>query len=425
MNFRAKYYKNGIWYLAGSAAQGATPLILTPVLTRALSPNQFGSFVTIIAIGTILSFLFALGLPAALIREITLEVTDLKTVVSSLSLYKIVIQIFSVFFFMLSFFFKDFIYTILIALSLGLSLSLILIQLTIFKSIFKARLFAITALLSTAAPSLFLIIISYFFVTSYIINFYVIFVMVFSILILIKYNKISNFKIAKTFKKLLKIGFPTIPHDLGMSIFQYGDKIIIASLFGLSIAGQIHVAVLIGGLPYLLLSSLSNIWAPAVLENFRDDQNQGLKFLNRTTLYMVIAASFISLFLIFTSTTWLSIFAPSEYFSEELPSLIGLMSISGAIYAVYLRNMHLLTLAGNFKSLIWISPLTIITQITLIFFASPIYGLKIVAVAHVLAVVMQALLTQLVSRRIFPTFNLTQSPFLIFGGLILIYFLTD
>jgi O-antigen/teichoic acid export membrane protein len=65
---------------------------------------------------------------------------------------------------------------------------------------------------------------------------------------------------------LVKMGFPTIPHGLGMSLMQYGDRIVIAAALGLTAAGQMQIATLLGTAPLLLLSTLNHAWIPAVLE---------------------------------------------------------------------------------------------------------------------------------------------------------------
>ncbi|MGA0986136.1 MAG: lipopolysaccharide biosynthesis protein, partial [Candidatus Nanopelagicales bacterium] len=83
-----KYIKNASWYVFGSAVQGLTPFLLTPVLTRTLSQEQFSDFVLFISIGTVLSFLFALGLPAALTRELILDKNNSKDTLLSVNLVK-------------------------------------------------------------------------------------------------------------------------------------------------------------------------------------------------------------------------------------------------------------------------------------------------------------------------------------------------
>jgi O-antigen/teichoic acid export membrane protein len=210
-----------------------------------------------------------------------------------------------------------------------------------------------------------------------------------------------------------------------MSMLQYVDRIVIAALFGLTIAGQIHVAALIGAIPYLLLSTLSNIWAPAVLEKYKIGDAVGTSFLNKTTKIAALGSGFISLLITFNSDLLLRLFSPLTANDPSLNLVVILMSFSGIIYSAYLRNMHLLTLAGRFQSLLWITPTAIASQVLLVYLLSPIYGLFIVAVGNLFAISLQAILTQYVIKGLYPNFALTKMPLYLisFCSVIVIFYL--
>ncbi len=405
-----KYLKNSFWYLLGSGVQGSVPILVTPIITRSLSPEQFGEYVLVISAGTVLSFLFALGISASLFREVVQGKTPINNILRSLSPYRLSLTFMAILSFLLELIFTEHFNLFFVSLSLGFSLSLILIQLTIFKATFQARKFAFTAVASTVIPLLILTIISYSYNNNFLINIYVLFVLILATTIGFK----SMFQFSRDwqllFGKLLKIGSPTLPHDIGMSMLQYVDRIIIAALFGLTIAGQIHVAALIGAIPYLLLSTLSNIWAPAVLEKYKINYAVGTNFLNKTTKIAALGSGFIALLITFNSDLLLRLFSPLAANDPSLNSVVILMSLSGIIYSAYLRNMHLLTLAGKFQSLLWITPTAIAAQILLIYLLSPIYGLFIVAAANLFAISLQAILTQNVIKGLYPNFSLTKMP---------------
>jgi O-antigen/teichoic acid export membrane protein len=312
--------------------------------------------------------------------------------------------------FLANFMLHGFLKLLLLALSLGLSLALILLKLTIFKATFQAQKFALTAVASTAIPLIIFTIISNFYTNDFLISIYVLFVLFLATIINFKNIFRSNENQKILFKKLLKIGSPTLPHDVGMSLLQYVDRIIIAALFGLTVAGHIHVAALIGTIPYLILSTLSNVWAPAALEKYKIDEAIGTDFLNKTTKIAALGAGLISLIIFFTSDDLLKLFSPSAATDTSMNSVIILMSLSGIIYSVYLRNMHLYNLAGKFQTLIWITPTAIILQISLIYFFSPIFGIVMVAISNLLAISLQATLTQIVVKKFYPKFILTKFP---------------
>jgi O-antigen/teichoic acid export membrane protein len=405
-----KYLKNSVWYLAGSGIQGLVPILITPILTRILTPELFGEYVLVISIGTVLSFLFALGLSASLFREVVLDKTPLKELTQSLGPYTLLLTFLAIISFFSSILLNGYLKLSFLALSLGLSLTLILFKLTIFKATFQAKKFAFTAVASTALPLIIFTTVSNIYPNNYLISIYVIFVLLLAIIINTRIIFSYDYNWIILFKKLLRIGSPTLPHDVGMSLLQYVDRIIIAALFGLTVAGNIHVAALIGTIPYLILSTLSNIWSPAALEKYKIDEKTGNNFLNKTTKFAAIGSGLISFIIILTSDSLLKIFSPTAAADPAMNSIIILMSLSGIIYSVYLRNMHLYNLAGRFKSLIWITPTAIVTQIILIYILSPIYGVIMVAIANLFAISLQASLTQLVVKRLYPNYVLTKFP---------------
>jgi O-antigen/teichoic acid export membrane protein len=420
------YLKNSIWYLIGSGIQGLVPVLMTPILTRVLTPELFGEYVLVISIGTVLSFLFALGISASLFREVILGKTPLKEILQSLGPYTIFLLSLAIISFLSSFFLNGYLKLAFLALGLGLSLSMILLKLTIFKATFEARKFAFTAIASTAIPLIIFTIASNFYSNNFLINIYVVFVLILATIINIE-NVVGYKKDWKLlFYRLLKVGSPTLPHDVGMSLLQYVDRIIIAALFGLTVAGHIHVAALLGTIPYLVLSTLSNVWAPATLEKYKIDHITGTNFLNKTTKIAALGSGLLSLIIILTSETLLKLFSPAAAADPTMNSVIILMSLSGIIYSIYLRNMHLYNLAGRFKSLIWITPTAIATQIFLIYFLSPIYGVLMVAVANLLAISLQAFFTQLMVKRFYPNYILTKFPLyliIVYSSFIIFYLL--
>ena len=173
-----KYLKNSFWYLLGSGVQGSIPILVTPIITRSLSPEQFGEYVLVISAGTVLSFLFALGISASLFREVVLGKTPINNILRSLSPYRLSLTFMAILSFLLELIFTEHFNLFFVSLSLGFSLSLILIQLTIFKATFQARKFAFTAVASTVIPLLILTIISYSYNNNFLINIYVLFVLI-------------------------------------------------------------------------------------------------------------------------------------------------------------------------------------------------------------------------------------------------------
>jgi O-antigen/teichoic acid export membrane protein len=404
-----KYFKNTSWYIFGSSIQGLTPLLLTPVLTRTLSQTEFSQFVLYIAIATILSFLFSLGLPAALTRELILDSKNLKNNLTSLVLVKRILLIFSLLFILGSIFFTSLTQVIILSIALSMSLAVVQIDMAAHRAQQQASKFVFLAISSTALPTLLMTI---FVATGYLKSYFIIFYTLFVLLLTVVFNLKALYTSGdnQRLSSLFKLGAPTIPHGLGMSLMQYGDRVIIASVLGLTAAGKIQIAALLGTAPLLLLSTLNHAWIPLVLEKFKVSKQLGIKFLNTSTTLMAIFISIISLIIMVLNSHILNIFAPTSFNLTELSPVVVVMTISSVIYVFYLRNTHVLTYLGKFQSLAWITPISIFLQILFIFGLSSTFNLLSVAFAILVASSSQAVLTQLAVYRLASELKLTTKP---------------
>lgn len=424
MNQEQKIFKSALWYVSGSAIQGLTPFLLTPFLTRALNETQFSEFVLFIALGTILSFLFALGLPAALTRELILDKNNSVNNLESTNYVKRYLIIFGIAFLIVSFFTTEIIRIILLALALALSLSLVQIDMAIYRAQQKAKFFILSAISSTALPTIFMTLGIYLnLLNNNFIVFYATFVLIFAALA--NRKVMTQQSSSRNLPYLFKLGSPTIPHGLGMSLMQYGDRIVIASALGLTAAGRVQVAALLGTASLLLLSTLNHAWIPAVLEKFNQNKEIGVEFLNKSTNLLSLFIFNISLLIMFLNPWILKVFAPATFDLAALSPVVLLMALGANIFIFYLRNTHVLTFLGKFQSLAWITPISIFLQISLIFILVPHIGLLSVALALLAMVSSQAILTQIVVRRLDSEIKLTFMPiiYLVLLSIIAIFLL--
>lgn len=409
MNQKNKILKNASWYVTGSAVQGLTPFLLTPFLTRTLNETDFSQFVLFIATGTILSFLFACGLPAALTRELIMDKGNSRTNIEGIDYLKRYLFILGIFFLVVSFFANKMTQILLLALVLAISLAIVQIDMAIYRAQQKAKVFIFLAISSTALPTIFMTLGLYLdWLNNFFITFYAVFVFIFATLVNRKVRLVKPS--ANTLPYLFKLGSPTIAHGLGMSFMQYGDRIVIAGALGLTAAGRVQVAALLGTASLFLLSTLNHAWIPAVLEKFNQNKESGIKFLNKSTNLLALFIFNISLLIMFLNPWILKIFAPATFDLAALTPIVLLMALTANIFIFYLRNTHVLTYLGKFQSLAWITPISIFLQILLIFLLVPHFGLISVALALLAMVSTQAILTQVVVRWLDQEIKLTALP---------------
>jgi O-antigen/teichoic acid export membrane protein len=411
LNSSRKYVYNAGWYIFGSSIQGLVPFISTPFLTRILIEEDFSKFVLLVAIATILSFLFSLGLPAAITRELILNKDAQSKNFETVQALKKYLLAPSIFFLFVSLLFTDLIQLVILAISLALALAIFQIDMAVLRAQHNAKGFVLLAVLSTAIPLFFMTLLLFLgFLENTFIVFYTFFVLF--IAVLINARSLSKKFILKDLGPLVKLGYPTIPHGLGMSLMQYGDRVVIGAALGLAAAGKIQIAALIGTAPLLLLSTINNAWVASVLEKFSQSESIGEIFLNKTTKFLSFLISIIAVVTMIASDFILKIFAPTNYGTEELSQVVILMAISSSIYIFYLRNIYILAYKGNFTSLAWITPSSIILQVTVIFLMAPRYGLIAAALGLLLSTSSQAILTQIFAKRLAPEIKLTSAPLL-------------
>lgn len=407
------FFKNSSWYLFGSGIQGLSPFLLTPILTRLISETEFSSYVLFISLGTILSFLFSAGIPAALTRNLILDKKNSNSDIISVDLVKKSLLFLSAFLLIVTFFAVDTLFLLISAVSLSLSLAVVQIDMSIYRARQIPGKFVFNSIFSTAIPSLIMTIGIYFnLLFGNFIFFYA--------LIVFLFTAISNFYLifkktnSKNLKGLFLLGWPTIPHGLGMSMVQYGDKVIVSILLGLTAAGQIQIASLIGSAPVLLLSSLNNAWITPVLEKFNSGLKTGETFLNRTTNLVSFFVSTISLIIAIFSIQIINLFAPPTYNTATLSEVASLMTSASILYAIYLRNIYILAYKGKFQSLSWITPLSIGIQFLSLYIFITSFGLIGVSLTFTLVNSSQAFITQLVVSKLAPELKLTYKPIFIF-----------
>jgi O-antigen/teichoic acid export membrane protein len=290
-----------------------------------------------------------------------------------------------------------------------MALAIIQIDMAAFRAQQKANLFVFLAISSTALPTLL--------ITALVANdlFNNLFLFVYSVFVLVlalvTNQRVLNQSGDKTrFLTLFKLGAPTIAHGIGMSLMQYGDRIIIAAALGLAAAGKIQIAALLGTAPLLLLSTLNNAWFPTVMDKFGQSKVAGLNFLNKSTNLMALFIALIATAIMFLNPFLLKLLAPESFSLAELSPTVVVMSVSAVIYVFYLRNIYFLTYLGKFQSLAWITPVSIFLQILFIFLLAPNFGLISAAFAILMASASQATLTQLAIYRLDSSIKLTTVP---------------
>lgn len=161
---------------------------------------------------------------------------------------------------------------------------------------------------------------------------------------------------AREFRSALRVGIPTIPHQLALSL-AIGSMILITShRLGLESSARLQVALFVGMIPTVVTSSLNNAWVPLIMRAAPRARLTTLAATSREVGWIAAAGS-VGVALL---SPWiLAVVAPSSYGVSELVPVVGLASVVAILSVLYLSNSHLIFIAGKTSGLALISPLSV------------------------------------------------------------------
>ena len=390
--------KHSLNYVLGSLSQAVVPIILFPILTKTSDKSSFGLLVTAISFSTILSYVFALGLPAIVSRQVIFDRNNselLKNYLDARS--KLILLIL----FLLNLIFIPLnlnvnIKNIFLIFSGAIYLSVVQIKLSIYRSEFKSTKFISLAIASTVIPLLVTTLLSNFNYKNLLVIYY--FSSFSTIIAIIGVTK-SNFKPKKiAIFPLIKSGYPMIAHGVSISIFQYGDKI--AGYLGVdsNFSAEIAILSLILTAPMLLLNTLNNAWLPSTLEAFKKSQKNGYDYLNKTAHQIAIFISILIVIILVLIDPFLKLVVSNSYDSAAIQKSLFLGLFITPLYIIYLQNSHLITILKKFRILGIVTPISATLQFLFTFILVKNLGLMAVAIGLIVAISCQSVLTSIILK---------------------------
>jgi O-antigen/teichoic acid export membrane protein len=154
-------------------------------------------------------------------------------------------------------------------------------------------------------------------------------------------------------KANLRIGWPTLPHSVAMSLLLTVLVIVAAKTVGLEDAGRLQLALVLGTAPLILLGAFNNSWAPMI---YRAVDAQRAAVLSDTlraiaVLVFLLVAGFCVL-----AQPVVSFIAGPSLFNAELLTASILVAAATPFMALYLANVHLVFLSGKTILLAFTTP---------------------------------------------------------------------
>lgn len=144
--------------------------------------------------------------------------------------------------------------------------------------------------------------------------------------------------------RALRVGLPTVPHQLSLSLASSGLVLIAARLHGLEAGARLQVALSIGVVAVVITQAINNAWVPLVLRT-RADERVDLIDATARAIGWVAAAGSTALGML---APWAVRFlAPPTYPPEELVPVVAVVSATAVLAVVYLASSHLVFVSGR------------------------------------------------------------------------------
>jgi O-antigen/teichoic acid export membrane protein len=187
----------------------------------------------------------------------------------------------------------------------------------------------------------------------------------------------------------LRLGLPTVPHDLSMYLIIAGDRVILERAKGTATVGRYQVAYVIGTLGLSLISALSAAWQPLI---FGAQDEVRWPLLAETTAVLYWVAALVSGFLALAAPLLLVVIASSAFAPSHLTGITVTVALSALPYTVLLSNVLAILFLRRASYLAWASPIAAVFNLALNVALVPRYGMTAAAIVTVATYGVHALL---------------------------------
>ena len=334
-------------------------ILLLPVFTRYLTPEDFGIISMVSLIITILALIYNPGLMSATMRLFhTLKsVEDQKILIGSAHRFFLFVPIIPIIIGLIfgenifSILFKDFnfypygLLALLIAFFIQPGRMWTTLMTLLYKVEKTAILTAISVILGLVSAVILIVVFEYGAMGRVLAMFIpAIFLYVISLKTISSYSE--NKWSYKSLKKQLAFGFPLI---IGMWAYQglsFFGKYFLETLSTLENVGLYSVGVMISNLPMFLVLGFKQLWAPVFYENMND---KNYKLLKKLVKYFTFIICLISLCLILYIKEIVLIFIDEEFFS--VITIVGILILSTFFNGLLTISNSFLSYNNNFSKI--------------------------------------------------------------------------
>ncbi len=332
--------RSSLWYLASGISSKAIGILSTPIFTRMLSAEEYGSFAFYMSVLGILS---GIMLPIASGSQIYSIIEKFKVDKKHLLLsMSVLILTFSSIICMLLFAFSSILkldFRIILLLSLQVLFdSVVLIYMSLKKYEYGYKTVSFISIFEAFASPLISVFLINRFEFGYLGRIVGLLAVSTTSAVFILFSSISSTKRAQ--KVIVKAHFqksiPLIPSAAVGALGSHADRLLIAYMLGGTAIGMYSVAHTLGVGIYFLITALSSSLTPWIVRRLCAEENKRISEVISTVGSGISSAS---LFLIALSPEALSLLAPSEYLAA-LPAVMPIaLSVIFAFFSTVLSTV--------------------------------------------------------------------------------------
>jgi len=406
--FNSSLFRASGIYTVTSIINAGIPFLLLPILTRYLSPEDYGIVTMFSLLVSIFGVFTGLSVHGAINRVYFEKDINFKEYVANCIF---ILFISSILTFIVVFAIKGFISNIsgvpenwvLIAVILSFFQFLILSNLAIYQARMKAKEYAILqigqSLLNVLFTILFVVIIGFKWEGRLLSQFLTVFIFgIFSFIIIYKYW--TEWSINKNYiKHALKFGVPLMPHTIGGMLMVSTDRFIITNILGLKEAGIYTAGLQVGMIIQLFADSFSRAYAPWLFEKLNQNYyNTKIKIVKFTYIYFIVIILF-ALILAISAPFLMKLLVGKSFY--ESSSVVLWIALGGAFNGMYYMVTNYIFYAYKTYLLTWITLFSGLINVPLTYLLTKNFGIIGSGMSYSLVLFLFFLLTFILSAKVY------------------------
>ena len=389
----------GTVYLISRALQSGAAFLILPLVTRAFSPDDYGTIVTALVVVQLLGVIATAGVPAsitldyfadrerednvALLVGLSVAVAVVGAGLADL-LHPLWLGLFSELHYDAG---------LRIAIWTAVPIAVLAAGQALLQAEHRAWTFAVVSACSSVGGPLAGVLLAYafggrpamFFIGNAIAT------TVAAALVLGLYRKLDLrvWRDRALASWALRTGSPTLLHNLSMYIVLAGDRLVLARIAGVETVGRYQIAYVVGTLPLLVLASIGTAWIPLVIGT---PEGERWALLRDTSVVLHKLSALMASAIAVGCPLLLLVLAPARYDPRGLTVVATVVGLSTCPYLVMYGHFMRVFRAGSTHVLAWVTTVSAAANILANVALVGRYGMRGSAVATVFTYALQAVL---------------------------------